>query len=422
MARPISTILFLLLAATAGAQADHLQCYKIKDIAPKATYTATLTPTDTGFPVATGCLVRTPAKLLCIDVVKTIQPPPTPPGAGPGNPAQKYLCYKVKCPKAAPTATIQDQFGTHQVTAKGTSLLCAPEPAPTTTTSTTTTSTTTTTQCVDADGDGFFAPPCGNDCNDMNPQINPMHPEVCNGIDDNCNGMIDEGLGNISCGVGACHNTVSACVNGQPNMCTPGTPSPETCNGIDDDCNGAVDDGLPPTTCGTGACQNTVPSCVNGQPNTCTPLPPGPEICGNGIDDDCDGMVDEQPCNCTTSSQCPGAQNATAACQGGMCTIQCNAGFLNCNGNNADGCEVNIQVDSNNCGGCGHVCAAPNASSMFCAAGTCHISSCNMGFGDCNANPADGCETNVTNNNANCGMCGNVCTGATPTCVGTTCQ
>jgi len=128
-----------------GAVPDHLQCFNIKDTTAKATYTANLTPTDNTFPVANGCVVRVPAKLLCVDVAKTIVPPPTPPGAGPGLPAQKYLCYKVKCPKATPTATIQDQFGTHQVTVKGTSLLCAPEPAPTTTTSTTTTTTSTST-------------------------------------------------------------------------------------------------------------------------------------------------------------------------------------------------------------------------------------------------------------------------------------
>ena len=130
-----------------GAVPDHLQCFNIKDTTAKATYTANLTPTDNTFPVANGCVVRVPAKLLCVDVAKTIVPPPTPPGAGPGLPAQKYLCYKVKCPKATPTATIQDQFGTHQVTVKGTSLLCAPEPAPTTTTTSTSTTTTTTMTC-----------------------------------------------------------------------------------------------------------------------------------------------------------------------------------------------------------------------------------------------------------------------------------
>ena len=45
---------------------------------------------------------------------------------------------------------------------------------------------------IDNDGDGYFALPCGNDCNDTNPNMNPGKPEVCNGTDDNCNGVIDD--------------------------------------------------------------------------------------------------------------------------------------------------------------------------------------------------------------------------------------
>src|SRR5262245_45551784 len=110
MPSALTTTLLLLFAATAGAQGDHLQCFKIRDSVQKTTYAVTLAPTDNTFPVAAGCVVRMPAKLLCVPVVKTITPG-DPPGAEAGQPAQKYLCYKVKCPKATPTATIHDQFG-----------------------------------------------------------------------------------------------------------------------------------------------------------------------------------------------------------------------------------------------------------------------------------------------------------------------
>src|SRR5262249_21972760 len=127
----------------------------------------TLIPSDSAFPVAAGCLVKVPAKVLCVDVQKTNVTPP-PPGAAPGAPAQKFLCYKVKCPKAQPTATLQDQFGTHALAVKSTSLLCAPVPAPTTTTITTTSTTSTTAGC------------------------SPSR-EVCgNGIADDCDGEVDE--------------------------------------------------------------------------------------------------------------------------------------------------------------------------------------------------------------------------------------
>jgi len=66
-----------LLPSPVAAQADHLQCFKIKDTTAKTTYTANLTPSDPNFPAATGCTVRVPPRLLCVDVVKSnVVPPP----------------------------------------------------------------------------------------------------------------------------------------------------------------------------------------------------------------------------------------------------------------------------------------------------------------------------------------------------------
>jgi putative metal-binding protein len=310
--RSTGTVLAFALSgslAAAAPPADHLQCFKIRDTATKVPYTADVAPTDPNFPTS-NCRVQVPAKLLCVDVVKS-NVTPAPPGAPAGDATHKFLCYKAKCPKATPTATLQDQFGSHTVTVKSTGLLCAPVTPPTTTTTMPT--------CVDADNDGFQAPPCGNDCNDANPAVNPMAVEICNGIDDNCNGMVDEGLGQTSCGIGACQNTVQNCVMGMPQTCVPGMPTME--------------------------------------------------ICGNGIDDDCDGQVDEAPCGCTMNGQCPSPQNAMGACQSGMCTFTCDAGFADCNNNPVDGCEVAIlDSDPSNCGGCGTTCppATPTCSGGVC--------------------------------------------------------
>ncbi|HZV46535.1 MAG TPA: putative metal-binding motif-containing protein, partial [Thermodesulfovibrionales bacterium] len=99
---------------------------------------------------------------------------------------------------------------------------------------------------IDNDGDGYFALPCGNDCNDTNPNMNPGKPEVCDGKDNNCNGVIDEGIASTptTCGVGACAATGTlSCVGGvMVDTCTPGTLTAEVCNGIDDNCNGVIDD------------------------------------------------------------------------------------------------------------------------------------------------------------------------------------
>lgn len=66
----------------------------------------------------------------------------------------------------------------------------------------------------------------------------------------------------------------------------------------------------------------------------------------------------------------------------------------NCNGITDEGF---IASDVNNCGGCGIVCALPNATSG-CNFGQCFVVSCNAGFADINGNPADGCEVNMTTN------------------------
>ena len=76
----------------------------------------------------------------------------------------------------------------------------------------------------------------------------------------------------------------------------------ERCNGFDDDCDGEIDEELGETTCGLGVCQHTVPNCKDGQPQVCDPMEgAGPEVCGDSKDNNCDGEVDEVPCNYVNS-------------------------------------------------------------------------------------------------------------------------
>jgi len=114
------------VAITAHAQpvADHLKCFKVKDTLPKGTYTANVD----GLVAETGCVVKVPVSLLCVDATKT-GVTPTPPG-GTGPVAHRYLCYKTKCPKGTAPGDLQwhDQFGNRTLAAKVPSkLLCAPE-------------------------------------------------------------------------------------------------------------------------------------------------------------------------------------------------------------------------------------------------------------------------------------------------------
>jgi hypothetical protein len=83
-----------------------------------------------------------------------------------------------------------------------------------------------------------------------------------------------------------------------------------------------------------------------------------------------------------------------------------------------DGCEVNVNTDPNNCGNCGAVCNGTNGT-RSCSAGTCQIA-CNAGWGNCDGNVANGCESNL-NGNGHCGICNNACSGGT-SCIAGICQ
>ncbi|TVR04524.1 MAG: hypothetical protein EA398_01865 [Deltaproteobacteria bacterium] len=104
--------------------------------------------------------------------------------------------------------------------------------------------------------------------------------------------------------------------------------------------------------------------------------------------------------------------NATAACTARNCTIAaCFEGFRNCDGNQATGCETNVNQDVNNCGSCNTVCNLPNATSSGCSSGTCTIGGCQSGFDSCDGLQATGCETNLNTSGEHCGECGTTCEG-----------
>lgn len=354
-------------AALAAGPADHQQCFKIKDSAPKATYIADLLPGDTAFPNALGCKITVPAKLLCIDVAKT-NVAPAPPGADPGAAAQKSLCYKLKCPKIVPSVAVQDQFGSRTVQLKGSTLLCAPFPSPTTTTTTLPGSCTTAGDCT--------APP------------NAQPACVAS-----------------SCTLGSCNTGFSDCDAMAADGCevniSADTSNCGTCGHI---CN------LPNSTegCSSGNC--VISSCDAGYLD-----------CNALASDGCEVNVTADPANCGGCNSVCILPNATEGCSAGNCTVSsCDAGYANCNALTADGCEVNVVSDTSNCGNCGHVCSTNHASTS-CSAAACVVNSCNVGYADCDNNAINGCEIDTVNDPANCGSCGFACSGGTPNCSGSVC-
>src|SRR6185369_10382045 len=230
----IFALLLLLTAGQARAAgiADHQQCFKIKDPQTKATYSVDLIPGDNAFPSATGCQVKVPAKLLCIDVEKT-NVSPVPPGADPGPAVQKSLCYKVKCPKITPTVVVEDQFGSRSVTVNGSSYLCAPVPVPSTTTTTLPGSCTTDGDC-DPVTNGQAVCSAGT-----------CVVGSCNPGYGNCNGLVADGcevtLDSNPANCGSC-GTICTAANGTAG-CTSSTCTIGSCSAGFTDCNNSVVDG-----------------------------------------------------------------------------------------------------------------------------------------------------------------------------------
>ena len=101
--------------------------------------------------------------------------------------------------------------------------------------------------------------------------------------------------------------------------------------------------------------------------------------------------------------------HATPVCSGGACRVMaCSAPFADCNATPGDGCEVDTSSDARHCGRCGEVARLLNATAA-CLMGAAAVGACNAGFADCDGAAANGCETETRANNAACGACGARC-------------
>lgn len=150
--------------------------------------------------------------------------------------------------------------------------------------------------------------------------------------------------------------------------------------------------------CGGGACGQL--KCVSGSADC------NYDLNSSCASDGCESDVSSDPANCGGCGvKCGTGQVCISDQNGPHCADTCAmAGLTQC----ADGC-YDLVTDPQSCGACGNVCPSPGQhQTSSCTKGFCKLD-CLPGFDDCNGDPSDGCEVDLSSHPANCGACGNAC-------------
>jgi hypothetical protein len=241
----------------------------------------------------------------------------------------------------------------------------------------------------------------------------------CNGGWGNCNGVQSDGCEKSLNTLTDCGNCNVACSRTNAvATCSTGSCAIQSCNGGYDNCDGSDSNGCETSlntlancrwcgdtcnlanvgeSCATGSCQ--ISGSCNGGWGNCNGLTP----------DGCERSL-------TTLADCGGCgtscnlAHATESCATGSCTItSCDAGWDDCDGQDWNGCEININNNVNNCGLCEYNCVYySHITGLTCTAGECAVTTCEAGYDNCDGDFNTGCETYIKDVN-NCGSCGNSC-------------
>ena len=176
----------------------------------------------------------------------------------------------------------------------------------------------------------------------------------------------------------------------------------------------------PPETYNVGLCKGGV--------RTCSPDGSGFGLCVGEFTPNCNGACLDFSNNATNCGSCGticfAPLHATGTCSGGICGFNCISGYGNCDTDVGNGCETNILTSVTNCGSCGVVCPAQANATATCSSGACDFL-CYTGWGNCDTNVVNGCETNLQTSVNNCGSCGAACTPGyfeTATCSSGVCE
>ena len=203
---------------------------------------------------------------------------------------------------------------------------------------------------------------------------------------------------------------------------------------------------------GTGGSGGSETGSGGGQLSCGAACAPGQKLCSKGPVRTCRSVEDAAVgCGDPSCGPCPSFPNGLTLCAGGACALgACLPGFVDCDMDPANGCEVHVVDDPTHCGACGTACATsercigghcvgacgppyvicnglctdtqtavhacggcnlpcaapPPGQSVECVAGSCVYAElpCPAGLSAC-----DGVCTDLTTNRSHCGACGAVC-------------
>jgi hypothetical protein len=146
------------------------------------------------------------------------------------------------------------------------------------------------------------------------------------------------------------------------------------------------------------------------------------ELCNNGACElfcqeglsACSGICVDTSTDPRFCGSCDASCRVGEVCLDGDCYVACQPPLVACNG-----VCTRLEFDPENCGECDNVCVAPPGSVPGCVESTCSYE-CTGGRADCNGVAVDGCEADLQSDSENCGACGNACDGELG-CVNGTC-
>jgi hypothetical protein len=133
----------------------------------------------------------------------------------------------------------------------------------------------------------------------------------------------------------------------------------------------------------------------------------------------CDGAcvdLSADPARCGACDVACTNAHGTTTCVAGACAPACEAGYGDCDGDAANGCETPTDADLGHCGACDVVCRNAHGATA-CVAGAC-APACDAGFDTCGGAAEDGCTVELATSPAHCGACGHACAPGRPCAAG----